>query len=71
MIIGLYEWELLALCQHPGNIGEDRHYDSADLIIPIYYLISHDHVFEDLRDFTGKGLHNKPPPCRFCWSFAQ
>ena len=49
----LYDWELLTLGHHTVSFGGFKHSDRGDKMFPICHLISKDHMFKGLSDFTG------------------
>ena len=53
MIMRLYDWELLTLGHHVVSYGGSKHCDWGDKSFSICHVISKDHVFKGLSDFTG------------------
>ena len=49
----IYGWELLAVCHHPDKFGDQRHFDSGDIMNLICQLTSLDHMFKALHELMG------------------
>ena len=47
--MGIYGWELLALCHQPDKFGDQRHYDGTDLKFSIFHVISCKRMSKELR----------------------